>query len=385
MKLLLLFFLLAFYNRTSVYGSVSATWTFIEGNIFPNVSYVLDSNYSYPASRYYNAYKTGPGQEYLIYGGYNQNVTSIFSDMWIRFQNGSWVFFTPVIWLENSPGQCDPTITPESPPNLYAINSWINGTDFWIYGGLSHFSTGNKYTNWLWKLDTTNLIPYQNSGWTYVGGNFHCGAPITDVNTNPSTRVGAVTWVYNGELYILGGTSKTGLKNDIWKFNGTTWILVFRQSNLAGNYVDQGIPSNQSYPGARYYASSWLDDYNNVWLYGGTTNGSVVLDDLWRFGNDSLWTWYYGNYSTIDQSAIYTQFGDFNETNNPGGRQGTTTWVGDDGIMWLFGGEDRYGNLFNDLWALDIDTQLWAWVSGGVQNANTTIYYPGIFGIISFI
>lgn len=377
MKLLLLFLLFASYNNTKVSALIESLWDFVEGNTLPNVSYVLDSNYSFPASRYYNAYQTGCGHEFLIYGG-NNPMASVpyFSDMWIRFPNGSWVFFNPVIWLQNSPGQCDPSSPPENPPNLYAINSWINGTDFWIYGGISHFLPGNKYMNGLWKLDTTNLSPYLYSGWTYVGGNVNCGAPISDTTTTPSTRTGAITWVCNEELYLFGGNSKSGLKNDIWKFNGTTWILVFRQSSLSGNYVDQGIPSNQSYPGARYYASGWLDDYNNLWLYGGT-NGSAVLDDLWRFGNDSLWTWFYGNYTTVNQPAVYAQFAAFNETSTPGGRQGTATWLGDDGTVWLFGGQDGSGNLFNDLWAMDTSDQEWAWVSGSYQNYNTSIYYPG--------
>jgi hypothetical protein len=58
-------------------------------------------------------------------------------------------------------------------------------------------------------------------------------------------------------------------------------------------YGTKGIASPDNVPGARDAAISWIDSYDNLWLFGG--EGSGDFNDLWKFTNES----YVGTTGTI--------------------------------------------------------------------------------------
>jgi hypothetical protein len=64
-----------------------------------------------------------------------------------------------------------------------------------------------------------------------------------------------------------------GLMNDLWKFDGETWVWVLGsdQKNQSGIYGEKGIPHFDNIPGARGYSVSWVDNFGKIlWLFGGT-------------------------------------------------------------------------------------------------------------------
>jgi N-acetylneuraminic acid mutarotase len=100
---------------------------------------------------------------------------------------------------------------------------------------------------------------------------------------------------------------------------------------------------------------------------------------MWKFNPQTgLWTWMGGS-NTTNAGGVYGTKGVGSTANTPGAREFMTTWVGQDGLLWLFGGYgfDGAGHLgyLNDLWKYDPDTGVWTWVDG--PNAVDT---GGVYG-----
>lgn len=64
--------------------------------------------------------------------------------------------------------------------------------------------------------------------------------------------------------------------NDLWKFDGRywTWISGTSEVNQIGIYGTRGIANSLNAPGAREYATTWIDSRDNMWLFGGYGKGS---------------------------------------------------------------------------------------------------------------
>ena len=74
--------------------------------------------------------------------------------------------------------------------------------------------------------------------------------------------------------------------------------------------------------------------------------------------------------------------------NIPGARWNSSTWVDQEGNLWLFGGGgyDSAGSngYLNDLWEFNPATAEWDWISGGSANTCTSqegCLMPGVFGV----
>jgi hypothetical protein len=60
------------------------------------------------------------------------------------------------------------------------------------------------------------------------------------------------------------------------------------------------------------------------------------MNDLWKF--DGLyWTWMSGS-DQINQKGIYGDLRVPSQSNVPGGRSGSISWVDNEGSFWIFGG-----------------------------------------------
>ena len=93
----------------------------------------------------------------------------------------------------------------------------------------------------------------------------------TGVGTNiPGSRVGAATWTDNdGNLWMFGGNgkgegSRSGLLNDLWKYNPTTnnwtWMKGDSTADQPGIYGVRGSEANINHPGSRFSAATWRDN-----------------------------------------------------------------------------------------------------------------------------
>ena len=183
-----------------------------------------------------------------------------------------------------------------------------------------------------------------------------------------------------------GGATKTATAE--W-----TWMSGNYTRNLNGVYGTQGVAAAGNVPGARYAPASWMDSGGNLWLFGGYgydstgVTGQNQLNDLWEFSPATKeWTW-------VSGSNIWGAIGDYKalQTNFPGARDSSISWIDGGGNLWLFGGfgYDSYGASgdLNDLWVFNPTTKEWTWISGsnagddigfyGTQGAAAATSFPG--------
>jgi hypothetical protein len=204
----------------------------------------------------------------------------------------------------------------------------------------------------------------------------------------PGARDGIVTWTdAANNLWLFGGSTETGLINDLWKYSEATGLWTWEggsQTNQAsGSYGTLGVASGTNVPGARVYAVSWTDSAGNFWMFGGLGYGAVgspqgELNDLWRYApGTGLWTWMGGS-NTPGAPGVYGTQGTAAAGNVPGARDEAISWTDSAGNLWLFGGTSGTGYL-NDLWRYNIASGLWTWVSGSNTTGALGVY--GTLGI----
>ncbi|MHC4623656.1 MAG: Kelch repeat-containing protein [Planctomycetota bacterium] len=182
---------------------------------------------------------------------------------------------------------------------------------------------------------------------------------------------------------VLAVTAHTrAVNNDI---SGAAWMSGSTARNQFGAYEQKGQPHADNMPGARQKSVSWIDDNNNLWLFGGwgyATSLTGRLNDLWKYDpSTGLWNWVAGS-ATRAQPGTYGAKAAPHPDNVPGARQASVSWMDSAENLWLFGGEgydcsSTVGNL-NDLWKFVPETGNWTWVAG----ANT-VYQYGTYGTIA--
>jgi hypothetical protein len=249
--------------------------------------------------------------------------------------------------------------------------------------------------NDLWKYSPAN------DQWTWVGGS-NAGGVLATYGTqaipapqnNPGGRFNPASWTdASGNIWIFGGgnyqsfENGNGELNDLWTFtpatNTWTWIGGSETPDSVGAYGSLGVPAAGNMPGARNSAATWTDASGNLWMFGGWGIVSTVsvgqfgvygyFDDLWEYNpKTQLWTWAGGS-SIPNSSGVYSTQGIPAPDNQPGARQGATSWTDASGNFWLFGG---YGwsttqvsdsGFSNDLWEFNPSTLQWTWISGSNQ------------------
>jgi len=263
-----------------------------------------------------------------------------------------------------------------NPDGLYEASEWkdLNG-NFWIYGGIITY--GGASSN-LWKFNPAT------TQWTWMKGpgNVTNEIPIygtlgiaSPANT-PGARWNQASWTdTSGNLWLYGGINESALCfGDLWKYdissNEWTWVSGSNIQDVQAIYGVQGIPNTTNQPGSRREtAAAWIDNENNLWLFGGrgygtdTTQGD--LNDLWKYNiSTNEWTWMRGS-TQINDAGSYGIKGIEDTTNNPPSRMIYCRWKDYQGNFWIFGGGDHpIGVFYNDVWKYNIATNKWTWMSG---------------------
>jgi len=295
-------------------------------------------------------------------------------------------------------------------------------------------------------VDVTNVqVGCVGGKWAWMGGSDTAGSngfggPAvygtlgTPASTNvPGGRSSAVAWSdASGNLWLFGGygaglgaseLAGWGWLNDLWKFDPKLgkdgeWTWMGGSPTVQGECVEYGCGQPGVYgtlgtaaatniPGGRDHAASWSDASGNLWLFGGNGFDSAgtqgELDDLWKFdpksGEFGEWTWMGGSRTTgsafcgdlsgnCGRPGVYGTLGTAAETNIPGGRDSSVTWIDASGNLWLFGGgaPDSTGNyvFLNDLWKFDPKLGKygeWTWM-GGSSTIGSNGGQPGVYGTL---
>jgi hypothetical protein len=154
-----------------------------------------------------------------------------------------------------------------------------------------------------------------------------------------------------------------------------TWVKGDSSVNQKSIYGTKGIASPTNKPGARRGALTWIDNEDNLWMYGGggyTRDTSGGLSDLWKYSKlNNSWTWINGS-DSINKPAIYSPMGVAAITNNPGAQSNRAAWKDNSGNFWMMAAATT-------LWKYEIGTNSWIWVSG--DTATSLFALVGRYGI----
>ncbi|HUH64285.1 MAG TPA: kelch repeat-containing protein, partial [Terracidiphilus sp.] len=162
-----------------------------------------------------------------------------------------------------------------------------------------------------------------------------------------------------------------------------------------GIYGVLGQQDPANVPGSRQQSATWADSAGNVWLFGGLgadANGEDGdLNDFWKFDpSANEWTWVGGSdVMTFVREwpvgkGVYGALGVSSPRNIPEGRDAAAFAYDGQDRLWLFGGSSvdpgtRIGccGTYNDLWAFDLSTHEWTWMSGA-----KVCCHPGSYGTL---
>ena len=328
-------------------------------------------------------------------------------------------------------------------PRLGAATWTDTSRNFWLFGG----SDGTHFQSDLWKYNTSafnggnyTTIEGQWSGFGGAGqdqgGTYSGGTPV------PGARTNAVSWTdAAGNFWLFGGygydgqapTPVLGFLNDLWEYKSGAWIFVSggttNIANQNGNYGTPGTSATTNMPGGRQEAAGWADGLGNLWLFGGegldsvgTANG--ILNDLWVYNiSSNKWTFVTGSVMA-DQTGAYPALavtGPANTTTAagtcglpvgdaplgvscqavsltsalPGSRWGASSWIDENGNLWLFGGwgldsTGTNGNgALSDLWVYTPNATAgqagtWAWIKGSNTGSQNGIYGPQVIPYLTY-
>ncbi len=271
-----------------------------------------------------------------------------------------------------------------TPPGTYEAANWIDlDGNFWVFGGV----IDSGFSNLLWKYDPQiNMWTWVNGskGWNFIASYGIKGVPAP--SNNPGGRAFAsLTWTDTlGDLWLYGGVGFDSMGNyvqsDLWKYHIITneWTWMSGQSIGDGDtpvYGIRGVPSANNTPGARMEShAAWVDDDDNLWLYGGEGYGDG-FSDMWYFNiAQNQWVWMSGPQGPY----VVGSYGSKNiesSNNLPPGRSAYTHWKDTLGNFYLFGGINWANeNTFNDVWRYNASTHRWCWVAGEKSLNSLGIY-----------
>jgi N-acetylneuraminic acid mutarotase len=278
-------------------------WTWMSGSNQANQPGIYSSAPLYvPGARNGAVSWTVNADNLRLFGGYGWDATGsrgFLNDMW-RFDGTNWSWMSGGNTI-NQPGYYgtlgSPGISNVPGARTEAV-SWTDSADnLWLFGGSGYADTTGStgYLNDLWRFDGTT--------WTWMFGSNtvnqpgYYGTQGSPGGSNvPGARQDGLSWTDNsGNLWLFGGygyadtTGITGLLNDLWMYDGTTWTWISGNNtvNHFGIYGTMGSPASTNAPGGRSGSLSWTDNSGNLWLFGGsgysTPGNTGFLNDLWRY------------------------------------------------------------------------------------------------------
>ena len=378
-----------FINQTGVYGTIGVAW-----------------GRNRPGAREFSVSWTYPAGHLWLFGGWGlaQDAGSEgpLNDLW-RYDPaaGHWTWVTGADFVNQTGAYGTMGVGhPENTPGARAgAVSWTDPSGgLWLFGGrgLDGYG-GSGYLNDLWRYQP---VTPQIGQWTWMTGADIKDQPgvygtlsVPAAGNTPGAREFAVSWTDPaGNLWLFGGrgldrNAKEGFLNDLWRYHRSTdmwaWMKGADFVNQTGVYGTRGVAHINNRPGARMGAVTWIDQSDDLWLFGGRGYDDSglfgYLNDLWRYQPATgYWTWMTGA-DFIDQPGTYGSWGVLSAVNTPGARAEAVSWIDPGGDFWLFGGWGYDQNAdwgpLNDLWLYRPAAGQWTWMTGA-----DFVYQTGVYG-----
>jgi hypothetical protein len=299
------------------------------------------------------------------------------NDLW-KFDGMMWTWVSgdKKIDQEGEYGDQGVAADTNTPGARYDAVGWTDAEgNLWLFGGFGCDRYGAEgYLNDLWKFDGSTWMWVAGDNTRNEIGDYGAMGVAEDTN-KPGARSLPVPWAdTDGALWLFGGhglanvswepkinllddrPKGAGFLNDLWKFDGTSWIWVSGESKAF--YNPQVDYDEMKEPPARFGAVGWSDAAGNLWLFGGNARVrfSNVTNDIWKF-DGTKWIRVYGAFSRKDRDGVYGTKGVAADTNRPEARFGAVSWTDNQGGLWLFGGRKplsrNNSEYFNDLWKFE--------------------------------
>ncbi len=322
-----------------------------------------------------------------IFGGREPNAGVSFSNVFYRFNldNFQWTWLKGLTKIDKIKG------TVSKPIPLYYNFGFVYGDGSahqlnlpptrmngitWVEGDKLYLGYGKNqrklFDIWSFDLESNNFELLDKSrGTLFDGANsilYKYEYQYNNINQSiyyPKPTTSTDLEVINIEDKLLCFSRITGVTSTNIKTN-ITKLLKPRQPAFQGEI---GVEDERVFP----------SDFFKVL---GTFDNKVYLID---FVKHSMYTFNLltNNFTCIKKlnDAGVTELLDFNENNFPSNRYGYVSWTSDEGKIYFYSGtvnlNASFPNRRTDLWAYDIATNQWAWLSGHIYNkANDNNNYP---------
>jgi hypothetical protein len=239
-----------------------------------------------PGSRYGECMWEDDNGALWIYGGYGYSPSGLggilnflftnyskgyLNDVW-KYENGMWTFVKGSVDINIAPAYGTPRVPdPYSHPGArsHCVCWKDNNGDFWLYGG---YSVGG-YRGDTWRFDGTNWAFWGGPENTYtlpVHGEAKKFSFIYHPGGRDYTSVAVTT--SGSAAYIVGGTiSGSSQVGDIWKFESDKgWAFWSGTTeDVSPNPGTIKVPSESNELGAKRLTMPVVDDFDNLWIFGG--------------------------------------------------------------------------------------------------------------------
>ena len=247
----------------------------------------------WPGSRQQSATWTDVDGNLWLFGGHGfaeSGIDGSLNDLWkFDTETNLWEFVSGTEDYQNAHGVYQGNAM--HPGSRFEPIAWSDSNNnLWLFGGSGYAETGfGAFLNDLWKFDVSTRK------WEFVSGTGDYRNRLSDYTgavLHPGSRDQSAAWTDSADnLWLFGGQGSTQLGmahlNDLWKFDTSvrTWQIVSNRSDYRNQY---GTYSTEPMGiGSRYNAASWIDDQDNMWLFGGDgfaeSGSNSNLNDLWKY------------------------------------------------------------------------------------------------------
>lgn len=328
------------------YTNTEGQWSMVGGSSLTDQPGTYTGGTPFPGARTNAVTWTDASGNFWLFGGHGYDGLTVLgnlNDLW-KYAGGTWTFVsggnTNKANQNGIYGTQGTAASTNMPGGRQEAVGWADANgNLWLFGGEGEDSAGtaNGILNDLWVYNI-NI-----NQWTWVAGSNlanqtgaypaqpvtgavstttaagSCGlavgdiplscSPISETGALPGSRWGAAGWIdASGNLWLFGGwgldstgTNGNGALNDLWVYtpNATAgqlgtwaWIKGSNTGSQNGVYGDELFPY-KTYeiwtPGGRSNGTHWVDQNNQLWLFGGagydstSTTGNGYLNDMWRY------------------------------------------------------------------------------------------------------
>lgn len=261
----------------------ASQWTKVNGNT--TISYGsqgVSSSTNRPGGKEFAASGTDTNGIVWLFGGFGSTVSGrsagYLNDLWeFNPATAEWVWVSGSNQQDQhgSYGTQGVASSSNAPGGRFAAVSWVDSHgNFWLFGGEGYDASGAfDYLNDLWKYD-----PNTNQ-WSWISGSNTAGQKgsygtqgVPSDSNVPGARAFIGSWIDTQDsLWLTDG-------NEVWRFDTETAQWTWISGVVAtASQKDNTTPSA---PGYRSRLNVWFDQYNKVWLFGGTQGGE--MGDLWQ-------------------------------------------------------------------------------------------------------